>query len=216
LYTIDLAQIGKGKKQSWKKAGGIWVVDIFEKAIINFDFSEVNSAVFRYAQIYWYKKQGINREIVVITPDEFKYLFANADYLAVINKDWLNINYRIISEYLGDRKQKYYIDSGLEALCLNKLRQLFPDFEYTRVDSFVDLNYASVKYDRLSWLIQQFLNLENAIAAKNLYMNFTGPDLLIEKMANEGVRKFIDFQGVKVVIRTRNFKSNVKISKTTG
>ena len=57
------------------------------KYVINFDFGEVNSAVFRNAQLYLRKKMIRDKEenILVIVPYYFKELFSNADYLAVLN-----------------------------------------------------------------------------------------------------------------------------------
>jgi hypothetical protein len=176
-----------------------------QKLAINFDFGEVNTTVFRNAQIYLAKKQDSKRKILVITPYELRYLFVNADYLAVINKEWLNVDYRTILEYLKDRRQKFYIESGVEKLCLERLKKIFSEFIYERVDSFCDLNFPTTKYDRTSWLKQQFLNLEKTITEQNLYMNLIPLFALNEKIQHEGVRKFIDFPGAKVVIRTRNF-----------
>ena len=58
--------------------------------IINFDFEEVNSAVFRNAEIYIRKKNKKDK-IGVIVPYQFKVLFSNADIVAASNLILINI-----------------------------------------------------------------------------------------------------------------------------
>lgn len=54
--------------------------------IINFDFEEVNSAVFRNAEIYIRKKNKKDK-IGVIVPYQFKALFSNADIVVVLGEE---------------------------------------------------------------------------------------------------------------------------------
>jgi len=55
-----------------------------EKLIINFDFEEVNSAVFRNAQLYLRFIKNGKRDVSVIVPEVFYFLFSNAFKLYVI------------------------------------------------------------------------------------------------------------------------------------
>ncbi|QTL97715.1 hypothetical protein GM661_06805 [Iocasia frigidifontis] len=179
-----------------------------QNIVINFDFGEVNRAVFRNAQIYLYKKNINNKKITVITLDEFKYLFSNADYLAVINKEWFNISYRTVLEYLDDRQKKYYVDSGLEEKCVNKLHEYLPEFEYIRVNDYFDVsNFQTTKCDLTNWLKLQFNNLKQMILNKSLYMNFIDEESLLAKMQVNGIKRYLNYNGPKIIIRTRDFKN---------
>ncbi len=56
--------------------------------VINFDFEEVNSAVFRNAQLYLRKKVKSDK-VCVIVPAQFAFLFKNADAVAVLGRKLL-------------------------------------------------------------------------------------------------------------------------------
>ncbi|QTL97713.1 hypothetical protein GM661_06795 [Iocasia frigidifontis] len=176
--------------------------------VINFDFNEVNSAVLRNAQIYLYKKNINNNKIIVITPNKFKYLFSNADYLAVVNPKWVNDMYPTMLEYLGDRQQKYYVESGLEEKCLKKLSEYFSEFEYIRVYVFFDVStFQASERNTFKWYKLQFNNLKQMILDKSLYMNFSDEESLLTRIQIDGLKKFLQYQGLKIIIRTRNFKN---------
>ena len=64
------------------------IVNLFN-TVINFDFEEVNSAVFRNAQLRALRKsdKGTKRRVLVIVPYYFAKLYSNADYIGILNKD---------------------------------------------------------------------------------------------------------------------------------
>jgi len=234
--------------------------------VINFDFEEVNAAVFRNAQIYLRKKTAGGRTCVIV-PSQFMRLFKDADCLAVMEKDLLRrfgiAEYRDVLNYngfgpgagvwarrldalrrrgeswlmraaavLGEaagarvysalyrslRQRRFYVDSGLETYCLQKLKDSLGGFRYLRVGDYFDFSRMKVwKMDLSAHFGRNFSYLYSMIRDRALY---TAPDSAEAVRAALGeagsglnpehlpwLRNFAAHKGFKFVLRTRNFRS---------
>ena len=244
-------------------------VNLFN-TVINFDFEEVSSAVYRNAELHALRKsyKGAERRVLVIVPYYFAKLFSNADYIGILNKDVckrFNIDdyklitgdtgYRnttagvsVMNKFLGGiitnvppqfkqdkikkllyrfyytgRVRKYYVNSGLEAFCLQRLKKLEPKFEYFRVNDYFDMSSLSVQpFDLGLWLRKNLGYLAQMINDGNLYAVNLSPDELAKKLqlyATESdtkthLRIFSEFlarKGPKIIFRTRNFATKATV-----
>lgn len=97
--------------------------------LINFDFEEVNSSVFRNAQIYQYKKNGGCLGVNVLVPKQFAALYFCADRLFIFKHKSIE-DYRHILDYYPSRVMaKFFFLSQILYARLS-VRRFLRDFFY--------------------------------------------------------------------------------------
>nr|WP_321504087.1 hypothetical protein [uncultured Methanoregula sp.] len=79
--------------------------------LINFDFEEVSSAVYRNAEIWKLKKNQQDVKISVLVPSEFTHLFFHADKIYEIEN---KIKYSEILEYKPDKITEFKLNNFLK------------------------------------------------------------------------------------------------------
>lgn len=104
-----------------------------EHLIINFDFEEVNSAVFRNAQIHALKKNNIqNSKIHVISPPQFSFLFNQADSVILLDVKEFPYNYREVSEFKEFSRGDAIVNSLLNRIFKYIKTRPIRNFIYTK------------------------------------------------------------------------------------
>ncbi|MDD5652678.1 MAG: hypothetical protein PHT31_00775 [Candidatus Omnitrophica bacterium] len=117
------------------------------------------------------------------------------------------------SIYYSYRARKYYVNSGLEAYCLNYLKRQQFDFKYLRISDYFDASTFRVgDFKLISQWDRYHLLIDIMIRDANLYY-YHSADLLqdlsqcaeINQEQVGRLKEFLDFKGKKVILRTRNF-----------